>query len=196
MTRVDLSLTSNRDYLPGRSFVVRATWLIVEAVVFGNPVVTSYRLKRGILRVFGARVGKNVIIKPAVKVKYPWRLEIGDNCWIGERAWIDNMEDVSLGSNVVISQGVYVCTGNHDWADPGMALSPAPTTVEDGVWIAAFARVGPGIRVRAESVLTLASVLVTDTEPRGIYTGNPANRVGWRNIRDDIRRSAERVAAR
>jgi putative colanic acid biosynthesis acetyltransferase WcaF len=182
--RIDLTLTTNRDYVPGRSNVVRAMWVIVEALVLLVPVVTSYRLKRTVLRLFGARVGAGVIIKPGVHVKYPWRLRVGDNCWLGERCWIDDMEDVTLGDNVVVSQGAYLCTGNHDWSDPGMGLTPQPIVVEDGAWIGAFARVAPGTRIGEESILVLGAVTLGDTEPRGIYAGNPAELVRRRAVRD------------
>jgi putative colanic acid biosynthesis acetyltransferase WcaF len=181
---VDLSLTTNRDYLPGRPFIVRALWVIVETLVLINPIFTSYRFKRAILGFFGADVGTNVIVKPGVHVKYPWRLHIGANCWLGERCWIDNMEDVTLGDNVVVSQGAYLCTGNHDWSDPGMGLTPQPIVVEDGAWIGAFARVAPGRRIGRESILVIGAVSLTDTEPRGIYAGNPAELVRRRTIRD------------
>jgi putative colanic acid biosynthesis acetyltransferase WcaF len=181
---VDLSLTTNRDYGPRRSFLGRAIWLFVEALVFLNPVVTSYRLKRAVLRRFGARIGANVIVKPGVHVKYPWRLRVGDNCWFGERCWIDNMENVALGDNVIVSQGAYLCTGNHDWSDPGMGLMPEPIVIEDGAWIGAFACVAPGRRIAEESILVIGAVSLTDTEPRGIYAGNPAELVRWRTIRD------------
>jgi putative colanic acid biosynthesis acetyltransferase WcaF len=181
---VDLSLTTNRDYLPGRSFIVRALWVIVEALVLINPLVTSYRFKLMVLRLFGAAVGRDVIIKPGVHVKYPWRLRVGDNCWLGERCWIDNMEDVTIGDNVVVSQGAYLCTGNHDWSDPGMGLTPQPIVVEDGAWIGAFARVAPGTRLGEESILVLGAVSLTDTDPRGIYRGNPAEFVRARAMRD------------
>jgi putative colanic acid biosynthesis acetyltransferase WcaF len=182
---VDLALTTNRDYAPGRPFIVRATWVFVEAFVLINPFVTSYRLKRAVLRLFGAEVGTDVIIKPGVHVKYPWRLRIGGNCWLGERCWIDNMEDVTIADNVVVSQGAYICTGNHDWSDPGMGLTPQPIVVEEGAWIGAFARVAPGTRIGEESILVLGAVSLTDTEPRGIYSGNPAELVRWRTIRDE-----------
>jgi len=182
--KVDLSLTTNRDYVPQRRFVVRALWLFVEALVLVNPVVTSYRLKRAALRIFGARIGANVIIKPGVHVKYPWRLRVGANCWLGERCWIDNMEDVTIGDNVVLSQGAYLCTGNHDWSDPGMGLSPQPIIIEDGVWIGAFVRVAPGRRIAEESILVIGAVSLGDTEPRGIYAGNPAELVRRRTVRD------------
>jgi putative colanic acid biosynthesis acetyltransferase WcaF len=184
VARVDLSATSNRDYLPGKSLLIRAAWILIEALTIANPILTSYRFKRMILRFFGARIGKGLIIKPGVHVKYPWRLRIGDNCWIGERVWVDNMEDVSIGNNVVISQGAYICTGNHDWSDPGMGLSPRPVVIEDGAWIGAFARISPGRRLAEDSIVTIGAVLLTNTEPSGIYAGNPAEFVRWRTIRD------------
>jgi putative colanic acid biosynthesis acetyltransferase WcaF len=181
---IDLTLTTNRDYVPGRPFVFRALWIVVEVLLLLNPLVPSYRLKRAVLRLFGAHIGTGVIIKPGVHVKYPWRLRVGDNCWLGERCWIDNMEDVTLGDNVVVSQGAYLCTGNHDWSDPGMGLTPQPVVIEDGAWIGAFARVAPGTRIGEESILVLGAVSLADTEPRGIYAGNPAELVRRRTIRD------------
>jgi putative colanic acid biosynthesis acetyltransferase WcaF len=184
--KVDLSLTSNRTYHPGRGVVVRALWMLVEALILLNPLVTSYRFKRSTLRLFGATVGEGLIIKPGVHLKYPWRMRLGKNCWLGERAWVDNMEDVWLGDNVVVSQGAYICTGNHDWSDPGMGLAPQPVVIEDGAWIGAFARIGPGRRVAEESIVSLGAVLLIDTERRGIYAGNPAELVRWRTIRETL----------
>jgi len=149
-----------------------------------NPVVTPYGLKRWVLRRFGARVGRGVLIKPNVHVKYPWHLQVGDNVWIGERAWIDNFVRVQIGANAVVSQGAYLCTGNHDWSDPGMGLMVKPITVEQGAWVGAFARLGPGVTVGVNAIVTLGSVLLKDARPNGIYTGNPATLVGERAIRD------------
>jgi putative colanic acid biosynthesis acetyltransferase WcaF len=181
---VDLSRTSRRDYHPGRPYPIRALWLIVEALILLNPFLTPYSLKCWILRRFGAKVGHGVLIKPNVHVKFPWHLEIGDNVWIGERAWIDNFVSVRIEPNACISQGAYLCTGNHDWADPGMGLRVKPITVEQGAWVGAFARVAPGVTVGVNAIVTLGSVLLKDAQPNGIYTGNPAARVGTRTIRD------------
>jgi putative colanic acid biosynthesis acetyltransferase WcaF len=178
--RIRLARTHPGDYHPGRPFVVRAVWLIVEALVLLNPVIVSYPLKRGLLRLFGARIGEGVLIKPGLHVKYPWRLTVGDDCQLGERAWIDNMEDVVLASDVIVSQGAYLCTGNHDWTDPVMPLAPRPINVEHGAWIGAFAKVAPGTTIGTGSVLSLGAVALSDTEPWGIYAGNPAVRVGTR----------------
>jgi putative colanic acid biosynthesis acetyltransferase WcaF len=183
-SRVRLAKTHPGAYRPGRPYFVRALWLIVEAFVLLNPVLVSYRFKIAVLRLFGATIGEGLVIKPGVHVKYPWRLRIGDNCWIGERAWIDNMEDVKLGSDVVVSQGAYLCTGNHDWSDPTMPLAPSPILVQDGAWLGAFARVAPGATIAVGSVVALGGVVFSDTEPWGIYRGNPAERVGTRSLRD------------
>jgi putative colanic acid biosynthesis acetyltransferase WcaF len=185
MTHVDLSLHEDPEFDPGRSFAVRAAWVIVEALVLLNPILTSYRLKRSVLILFGAKLGREVVVKPNVHVKYPWRLEVGDHSWLGERSWIDNFVAVRLGSNVCISQGAYLCTGNHDWNDRSFRRFVQPVTVEDGAWIGAYVRVAPGVTVGEEAVLTLGSVLLHDAEPRGIYTGNPAALVGRRSVRDD-----------
>jgi putative colanic acid biosynthesis acetyltransferase WcaF len=183
MTQVDLSRASRRGYVPGRSYAYRALWLIIEALILLNPIVTPYAVKRWVLRRFGARIGRGVLIKPGVHVKYPWHLEVGDNAWIGERAWIDNFVRVRIGANAVVSQGAYLCTGNHDWSDPGMGLILKPVTVEDGAWVGAFARIAPGVTVGREAVVTLGSVLLKDAGARGVYAGNPAMRVRERSIR-------------
>jgi putative colanic acid biosynthesis acetyltransferase WcaF len=186
MTRVDLTRTSIGDYTHGRPFVVRALWLVVEALVLLNPVVTSYRLKRAVLRAFGARVGRGVIVKPNVHVKCPWRLEIGDHAWIGERSWIDNYVEVRIGAHACVSQGAYLCTGNHDWSDPGMRRFTGTIVVDDGAWVGAFARVAPGVTVGRESVVTLGSVLLEDATPGGVYQGNPAVRIKERRVLEAV----------
>lgn len=131
-----------------RNAIWRVAWTIVSAAVFQHSLpLVPYGLKAAILRGFGARVGKGLVVKPRVTVKYPWFLTVGDDVWIGEAVWIDNHTDVRIGSNVCISQGAVLFTGNHDWSDPRFAFFAKPITVGDGVWITAFQRLGPGTTV-------------------------------------------------
>jgi putative colanic acid biosynthesis acetyltransferase WcaF len=181
--RVDLSQHELQGYLPGRPYWFRALWLVVEALTLLNPMFVPYGLKAAILRLFGARIGRGVVIKPGVHIKYPWHLSVGDNVWIGERAWIDNLATVRIDANACISQGAYLCTGNHDWSDPHMGLIVEPITIEAGAWVGAFARVAPGITIGREAVITLASVVLADAQPGGIYGGNPAHRMKERRLR-------------
>jgi putative colanic acid biosynthesis acetyltransferase WcaF len=188
--KVDLRLTSTRAGLPGgddkggRGFLIRALWLIVNAIVFLNPVLPAYKFKARVLRAFGAEIGEGVVIKPGVNIKYPWFLKIGEYSWIGERAWLDCTSPLTIGKHVVISQGVFLCCGTHDWEDPGMGSVITPIVVEDGAWIASFARVAGNVTVGQEAMVAMGAVVFADCEPRGTYRGNPAQRVGRRRIRD------------
>ncbi|HWE34664.1 MAG TPA: WcaF family extracellular polysaccharide biosynthesis acetyltransferase [Solirubrobacteraceae bacterium] len=189
--KVNLRRHSTREGLDdghhkGRRLPAQILWRLVSAAVFVNPVVHSYALKRALLRMFGARIGAGVLIKPGVKISYPWHLTIGDYSWIGESAWLDSTSPLSIGKHAVISQGAYLCCGKHDWSDPGMGSVSAPITVEDGAWVAAFARVAGDVTIGQEAIVALGAVVFTDCEPRGTYQGNPARRVGTRRIRDDV----------
>jgi putative colanic acid biosynthesis acetyltransferase WcaF len=180
--RVDLSRTTGYDF--GRSFFIRALWMWTEALLFHNPFVVSFALKRWVLRRFGAEIGPDVVIKPGLHIKHPWKLRVGANTWLGERVWIDNPAQVTIGANVCVSQGAYICSGNHDWSDPGLGVVNAPIEIGDGVWVGAFTRVAAGLTVGEQAVLGLGCVLFTDAEAKGIYRGNPAERVGTRSLRD------------
>ena len=118
ITGVDLARYAE-PVIPGnRSVAWRIAWHLVSALVFQSALVLPSRWKAAVLRCFGARIGRGLVIKPRVSVKYPWFLELGDHVWLGEGVWIDNHTTVAVGSHVCISQGAYLFTGNHDWNDP------------------------------------------------------------------------------
>jgi putative colanic acid biosynthesis acetyltransferase WcaF len=123
---------------------------------------------------FGAKIGTGVVIKPGVNIKYPWFLEMGDHCWIGEEVWIDNLALVSIGNNVCLSQGAYLFTGSHDYKKRSFDLITKPIVLEDGVWIGAKATVCPSVTCHSHSVLAVGSVATGDLEAYSIYQGNPA----------------------
>ena len=134
------------------------------------------------LRLFGARVGKGVNIKPSVNIKYPWRLNIGNHVWIGEGVWIDNLDEVEIGDHCCISQGALLLTGNHNYKKTAFDLITGKILLEDGVWIGAKSIVAPGITCFSHSVLSAGSLLSSNMEAYGIYTGNPAKFVRKRTI--------------
>ena len=127
-------------------------------------------LESGLLRAFGARIGDGLVIKPRVTIKYPWFLEVGDHVWLGEGVWIDNHTTVRVGSDVCISQGAYLFTGNHDWNDPLFRFFCQPITLEDGVWVAAKAVICPGSVLARMSVVGAGVVWRGTTAPAGVYT--------------------------
>ncbi len=179
---VDLSGYQNTWYNPGRSRVVRILWYLLNAIIFINPLMPLYGLKRRVLRLFGAKIGKGVVIKPNVNIKYPWNLEIGDHTWIGERSWFDSLEKIKIGANVCVSQGVYLCTGSHDWKDPTFSLIIKPIVVEDGAWLGCQSTVTGGVVVGSHSVVAAGSVASQDLPRYMICRGNPAKGVKPRNI--------------
>ncbi|AFY42452.1 WcaF family extracellular polysaccharide biosynthesis acetyltransferase [Nostoc sp. PCC 7107] len=169
-------------YTPGAPLWKQVLWYFLGFSVVQNRWLTASSLKVWILRGFGAQIGENVRIKPGVRVKFPWRLVVGDHVWIGEDAWIDNLANVTIESHVCISQGVYLCTGNHDWSHPDFKLIIAPIHIQESSWIAAKSVVGPGVTVGKGAVLTLGGVTGRSLEAMTIYAGNPAQPIKERKI--------------
>ena len=183
MSNINLSTYNNARYNPGRGVLIATLWYFVNSFFLQTTFNPFSGVKVFILRIFGARIGTGVVMKPSINVKYPWNLEIGNNSWIGENVWLDSLVPIKIGNNVCISQGAYLCTGNHNWSDPSFGLIVKPIIIEDGAWIGARAIVLPGVTIATHSVVTAGSVISKDTEPYGIYAGNPAEKVRDRNIR-------------
>jgi len=180
---VRLADFENAWYDPGQPVLVRLIWLAVNRVFFLSWLPWPYSVKRGALRLFGARIGKGVVIKNRVNIKYPWNLSVGDHAWIGEAAWIDSLAKVTIGANACLSQGCTIETGNHDWSSPSFDLRVEAVVVEDGAWAAVNSLLLPGARLASHAVLGAGSVLSGNTEAYGIYLGVPATKVKERVIR-------------
>ncbi len=173
MQKVNLNTFTNSEYQIGANKLKIVLWYLCNLLFFksGNPF---YWLKTCILQCFGAKVGTNVLIKPHVSIKYPWKLIIGDNVWIGEHAWIDNIDMVSIGNNVCISQGALIISGNHDYKKSTFNLITKPIEIHDGAWLGAKSIVCGGSIISENSILTVGCVWCGTTEKNGIYKGNPA----------------------
>lgn len=163
-----------------KSRVFRAIWYLVSILIFNREWNISSVLKIVCLRLFGAKIGKGTIIKPKVKIKYPWKLVIGDFCWIGESVIIDNLEWIILEDRVCISQNSYLVNGNHKFNEPGFTYYGKEIKLESQVWIGAASIIGPGVICGKGSVLQLGSVLTSNMKEHGIYGGNPAKFRKWR----------------
>jgi len=164
---------NNSWYRPGNIFK-RILWYFMNLIFIRNPWIPFSGIKRIILRIFGAKIGKGVIIKPSVNIKYPWKLEIGNHVWIGEGVWIDNLGKVQIKDHVCISQGAYLLTGNHNYKKLQFDLIVKDIVIENGVWIGAKSIVCPGVKCNANSILTAGSVAVKNLDNDAIYQGNPA----------------------
>lgn len=176
---MDLMRYDNKEFDRGCSIFKEFLWVLISGLFFSTWIPGSaWRITA--LRIFGAKIGSNVVIKPRAKIKFPWKLSVGDNTWIGESAWVDNLAQVDIGSNVCISQGVYLCTGSHDWISNGFDLIVKQITIQDQVWLGAYCRLGPGVVVAKGAVLSLGSIATKSLSSNSIYKGNPAKFVKLR----------------
>jgi putative colanic acid biosynthesis acetyltransferase WcaF len=180
--QTQLSNFSNPEYSVGRSFFVQILWYIVNHLVFNSYIFPFYSLKIALLKAFGANIGEGVLIKPKVNIKYPWKLKIANNVWIGEGVWIDNLELVEIQSNVCISQGALLLCGNHNYSKSAFDLISKPIVLERGVWVGAKSVVTGGVVCKDHSVIAALSLCSANTEAYSIYRGNPAVKVKDRNI--------------
>lgn len=176
MSSVDHSLYNNDWYKReiGAGKIKQILWYFINIAFFINPLFAGSGLKKFWLRVFGAKIGKGVVFKPAINIKYPWKLVIDDYSWIGEKVWIDNLADVRIGKSVCISQGAMLLTGNHDYSKTTFDLMVKPIVIKDGVWVGAKALICPGVICETHAVLAAMSVANRNLEPYSIYQGNPA----------------------
>lgn len=172
--KTNLSKYDNSWYDPGEGFVKRTLWFIVNAIFFQSPLNPFSSLKVVLLRLFGAKIGKGVCIKPSVNIKYPWHLIIGNHVWIGESVWIDNLADVVIEDNVCISQGAMLLCGNHNYKKATFDLMVGKIIVKESAWIGARAVVCPDVIVNAGAVLTVSSIATRNLDANTIYQGIPA----------------------
>lgn len=179
--QVQLNNYDNSWYNPGSTIKI-ILWMVASCFFFNHSLAIFNSIKIALLRLFGAKVGRGVVIKPSVSIKYPWFLTIGNHCWIGEDVWIDNLTGVQIGNNVCISQGAMLLTGNHNFKKQTFDLVINAITLEDGVWIGAKSVVCPGVYCESHSVLAVQSVATKRMQAYTIYQGNPAQPVKERTV--------------
>jgi putative colanic acid biosynthesis acetyltransferase WcaF len=166
----DLNGFRGDDYHIGRSKVTQALWLFVSGAVFVRWWCPA-SLRVAILRAFGATVGDHVLIRHRVRIHWPWKLTVGNGSWIGEGAWLLNLEPITIGDNVCVSQDALLCTGSHDRHSPTFEFDNGPITVEDGAWVAARAIVLRGVTIGAGATVGAGTVAHHDVAAGELHFG-------------------------
>lgn len=168
----------------GRSAVVVQLWWLVQSTLFAWSPQFLYGWRRFLLRLFGAKIGENVLIRPSVLVTYPWKLTIGDHCWVGDQVELYTLGNIQIGAHTVISQRSYICTGSHDFSSPAFDIYAKPIVIEEQVWIATDVFVAPGVTIGRGAVIGARSTVLNDLPAGKICYGNPAivikDRIGQR----------------
>ncbi|MCK1675315.1 WcaF family extracellular polysaccharide biosynthesis acetyltransferase [Bradyrhizobium sp. 150] len=176
----DLSRSKVPPGFRGRSGLTVLVWQTVQQTLFAWSPQPAYGWRRWLLRLFGADVGKGVLVRPTVRVTYPWKVKLGDYCWIGDNAELYSLGPIGVGANSVVSQRCYICAATHDYTDITFPLVAKPVVIEREVWIAADCFIAPGVTVGVGAIVGARSTVLVDVLPANIVAGNPIKKIGDR----------------
>tara|TARA_R110000868_G_scaffold78900_1_gene224681 strand:- start:572 stop:1117 length:546 start_codon:yes stop_codon:yes gene_type:complete len=165
------------DSFRGRNALVVQLWWLVQATLFAWSPQFLYRWRCFLLRCFGAKIGKHVIIRPSVVVTYPWKLTIGDYAWVGDNVELYTLGPISIGTNAVVSQGSYLCTGSHDYQSQAFDIYAQSIVVEDEAWVATDVYIAPGVIIGKGAVIGARSSVFKSMPSNMICLGSPAKPV-------------------
>jgi putative colanic acid biosynthesis acetyltransferase WcaF len=179
---IDLSRYDQSWFSRGRPAWMIVLWDLTWLFLIRPSPQPLYGWRRFWWRMFGARIGRNVLIRSTVRCNYPWKVSIGDHTWIGEEVWIYALDHIDIGAHVVISQQAYLCTGSHDISDPCFGLRTKPIAIHDNAWITLGALIMPGVTIGTGAVISARSILTHDAHSWTIYRGSPAVAIGTRSL--------------
>jgi putative colanic acid biosynthesis acetyltransferase WcaF len=192
MTKVDLSLIAmeyqdlSKHFVPknfrGRNIFIIQLWRIVQCSLFALSPQFMYSWRRFLLRLFGAKIGKRVLIRPSAQITYPWKVSIGNFSWIGDDSVLYSLGEIKIGENVSIAHRDYFCTGFHDFTKTTFDIGQKPIIIEDEVWIPNDIFVGPGVTIGKGCVIGARSTVLTDMPEGMICYGNPAKPIKKRIV--------------
>lgn len=166
----------------GKPKIVEVVWYATKVIFFLSPWPWPTAIKSKLLRAFGSEVGVGLVIRPRVNIHFPWKLKIGDHCWIGERTEILNMANVALEDHSTLSHDVFLAAAGHDSSSASMAYKNRPIRIGRSAWVTTRAFIGPGVTVGEGAVIGAGAVVLQDVEPNSVMVGNPAVPVAVRRI--------------
>ena len=146
-----------------------------------------YGWRRFLLRVFGAKIGKGANILPSCKVWAPWNLSIGNFSCLSEDVDCYSVDKITIGDQVVVSQGAFLCCASHDISSPIMELIHKPIVIGNNAWVAAKVYVAPGVNIGEGAVVGACSVVFKDVSAWSVVAGNPAKFIKKRELSNDDR---------
>ena len=139
------------------------------------------------LKLFGAKIYGKPFIAPTSRIYAPWLLEIHHKACLATRSEVYNLGPICIKERVTIAQYAYLCNGTHDFESPILPLVVGNMVIEKDVFIGAKAIILPGLHIEEGCIIGAGSILTKDTEPFGIYGGNPAKFIKKRELKDKER---------
>ncbi len=158
----------------GRSALTVQLWRLVYQLLFRPSPQIMYGWRRFLLRVFGAKIGENVIIRPTAQITYPWKVKIGDYSWVGDEAVLYSLGDIEIGAHTVISQRSYLCTGGHDYLSKNFAINAQKIIIGSKCWLATDVYVAPSVSIGDGTVVGARSSVFKNLPSNKICFGSPA----------------------
>ena len=180
----DLSRFSMPPGFRGRSEVAVQLWWLVQATVFHWSPQFSYGFRRWLLRCFGAKVGRGVVIRPTVTITYPWKVSLGDYAWVGDDVVLYSLGEIEIGAHSVVSQSSYLCAADHDYTQPDFPIRARKITIGPEAWVAADVFVAPGVTIGQGAVIGARSSVFKDMPVGMVCFGYPCVPVTKRVMAD------------
>ena len=190
----DLSGFSVPKGFRGGNAIKVQLWWAVQATIFAWSPQVLYRWRAFLLRLFGAKIGKNVVIRPSVKITYPWKLTLGDYAWVGDEVNLYTLGEITIGAHSVISQKSYLCTGSHDHASQHFTINATPIVIGEKCWLATDVFVAPGVTIGDGCVIGAGSVVTRDIPPLSFAADNPCRVIREITEADSMVRKPEILA--
>lgn len=166
----------------GKSGFYVQLWWLVQSTLFRCSPQFMYGWRCFLLRLFGAKVGRNVIIRQSARVTYPWFLVIGDHVWIGDDVELYNWSPITIEENVVVSQRSYLCTATHDYTVDSFDLTSKPIIIKEQSWIATDVFIAPGVTISKGAIIGSRSSVYSDMPEGMVCIGCPAKPIKPRLI--------------
>ena len=173
----DLSRFSVPSDFRGRPGWFIQFWWVVQALLFKTSPQFMYGWRRFLMRSFGANIGKKVILRPSMHTQFPWKVTIGDYSWVGDDVVLYSLGQINIGTNVVISQRSYLCTGSHDYTKIDFPIFEKSITIEDECWLATDVFVGPGVKIGRGTIVGARSSVFQSLPANKICVGTPAKTI-------------------
>jgi len=168
----------------GKSAFTVQLWWFVQASFFGLSPQFMYGWRRFILRIFGAQVGKGVLIRSSAQITYPWKVSIGDYSWVGDGVVLYSLGEIEIGSNCVVSQKSYLCAASHDYTIESFDIFSSKIKIKDEAWVATDVFVAPGVTIGKGTVVGARSSVFKDLPDEMLCIGTPANPIRKRRHED------------
>lgn len=166
----------------GRSSVLVQLWWLVQATFFACSPQFMYSWRRWLLKLFGGKIGKEVLVRPSVKITYPWKVTIGDFAWIGDDVVLYSLGEIEIGVNAVVSQRSYLCAASHDYTQPDFPIFNKKVVIGAQAWLATDVFVAPGVTIGEGAVVGARSSVFHDLPPMMVCVGSPARPIKCREI--------------